>query len=83
VKKEVVDAELGELGERGALVVLARDRVQNAAPVEALEHAPDTGHQRDVVALEQNTPPERVVQVPDHALDRPALRLGAHGGATS
>ena len=74
VKEILRQAELLQPGDYGAWLVLARHRVQNAAPVKFLDRLPHAGAHLTRTALEQHTFPHGFVQVPHHALDAAATR---------
>ena len=69
IEEVLGEAELLELGHRQVVVVAAGDRVQDAALVERLEDLDHVRAEHDLAVFEQDAVPDRVVEVPDHALD--------------
>jgi hypothetical protein len=75
IEEVLGEAELLELGHGEGVVVAAGDRMEDAARVEGLDDVDDLRAEADLRVLEEDAVPDRVVEVPDHALDRLLLFL--------
>ncbi len=76
-------AELAQPAHRLIVIVLAGDREQDAAGVESPQGRQHRRVEPHLVAFEQDSVPERAVEVPDHHLDGLyglcRRRFGVHG----
>jgi len=69
IEKVVFDAELAEFFHGRGIIIPARDRLQDASPVQALYDTRNALSQCNLLLFEKYTMPERVIEVPYDALD--------------
>src|SRR5262249_44284669 len=70
VEEELIKPECRNSRPGRIVVVLAGDGLQDAAVVQLTDDVPDPRGEDWIIALQQCAAPQRVVEVPDHALYR-------------
>src|SRR5437660_1554478 len=64
IQEVLLNPELRQLGQRQVWVVAAGDRVQDAALVQHLQRLAYAGPQSDIVVLQQDAVPDRIIEIP-------------------